>query len=256
MTNEAGHARGEALGVTDLSVRFGGLWAVKDVTLSVPSGQRRAIIGPNGAGKTTLTHLVSGVLRPTSGQIRLFGTDVTRRAQYARARMGMARTFQITNTFPDLTVLENAYVATQALSRRKWGLRPARTYEDFVAGAERIVRRLGLSERADVIESELSYGEQRQLEIALALATEPRLLLLDEPLAGLSAAERSAVRDLVAGIERDVTIMLIEHNMEMVMEFADVVTVLDHGQVIAEGTPEEVRRDPEVRRIYLGSAAA
>jgi branched-chain amino acid transport system ATP-binding protein len=249
-------AQDEALGVTDLSVRFGGLWAVKDVTLSVPSGQRRAIIGPNGAGKTTLTHLVSGVLRPTEGQIRMFGSDITRRPQFQRARMGMARTFQITNTFPDLTVLENAYVATQAVSRGKWGLRRAHRYREFVDGAERIVERLGLSERADVIESELSYGEQRQLEIALALATKPRVLLLDEPLAGLSAAERGAIRDLVAGIDRDVTIMLIEHNMEMVMAFADVVTVLDHGQIIAEGTPDEVRRDPEVRRIYLGSAAA
>jgi branched-chain amino acid transport system ATP-binding protein len=246
----------EILGVTDLSVRFGGLWAVKDVTLSVPRGQRRAIIGPNGAGKTTLTHLVSGVLRPTAGQIRLFGTDVTRRPQFSRARMGMARTFQITNTFPDLTVLENAFVATQALSRGKWGLRRAHHYRASVERAEAIVERLGLRDRADVIESELSYGEQRQLEIALALATHPRLLLLDEPLAGLSVAERTAVRDLVAGIARDVTIMLIEHNMEMVMEFADVVTVLDHGQIIAEGTPDEVRQDPEVRRIYLGSAAA
>lgn len=246
-----------AMELRDIGVRFGALWALRDVSLAVPEGQRRAMIGPNGAGKTTLVHAINGVLRPTQGSVHLRGRDVTRVSQHGRARMGLGRTYQVTNIFDDLTVLENVYMAAQALRRTKWTpLRRASRYTSVMDRAEEVLEDLGLGDRADEVASTLSHGEQRQLEVALALTGRPRLLLLDEPLAGLSLAERRVMRGTVDKIPDDVTVILIEHNMEIVMEVADVVTVLNYGEVVAEGTPDEIRRDAEVRRIYLGPEAA
>lgn len=251
MANEA------AIELRGIGVRFGALWAVRDVSFAVPEGQRRAMIGPNGAGKTTLVHTINGVLRPTQGSVHLRGRDVTRVSQQGRARMGLGRTYQVTNIFEDLTVLENAYMAAQALRRTKWTpLRRASRYTSVTDRAEEVLEDLGLGDRADEVASTLSHGEQRQLEVALALTGGPRLLLLDEPLAGLSLAERRVMRRTVDKIPGDVTVILIEHNMEIVMEVADVVTVLNYGEIVAEGTPDEIREDAEVRRIYLGPEAA
>lgn len=246
-----------AIELRNIGVRFGALWAVRDVSFGIPEGQRRAIIGPNGAGKTTLVHAINGVLRPTQGSVHLLGRDVTRLSQHGRARMGLGRTYQVPNIFEHLTVLENAYLAAQALRKTKWTpLRRASRYTSVADRAEEVLQDLGLGNRADEVASTLSHGEQRQLEVALALTGRPRLLLLDEPLAGLSVAERHVMRQTVDNIPDDVTVILIEHNMEIVMEVADVVTVLDYGEMVAEGTPDEIRADAEVRRIYLGPEAA
>jgi branched-chain amino acid transport system ATP-binding protein len=227
---------------------------VDGVSLTVRRGERRALIGPNGAGKTTLFNLVAGMLPVTSGSIRLFGEDVTGAPTHGRAARGLARTFQITNLFPGLTVLENCLLAVQALTPVKFSmLRPVGGYAALREHARAILVAVGLDAVDDVRVANLSHGEQRQLEIALALAGRPRLLLLDEPTAGLSPAESRLMADLLAGLDPAITVLMIEHDMDIALALVSRVTVLHYGRVIADGTREEIRADPQVREIYLGA---
>ena len=216
-------------------------------------GERRALIGPNGAGKTTLFNLVAGVLPVSAGRITLFGHDVTRMLPHRRAALGLTRTFQISNLFPSLTVRENCVLAVQALSPVKLAMhRRLSGYRDLHARAEQTLAAVGLAERAGAMVRNLSHGEQRQLEIALALAGRPRLLLLDEPTAGLSPAESASMARLLGRLDPAITVLIIEHDMDIALDLARHVTVLHYGRVIADGTPDEVRANALVREIYLG----
>ena len=237
-----------------LRKHYGGLRAVDGVDLEVREGERRAIIGPNGAGKTTLFHLLSGEVPATGGRILLFGRDVTRLPSYRRAALGVGRTYQVTNLFPRLSVLENALLATLGLRREKYDpFSSLAKHREPLEDARRLLEEFGLWEKRDWPIGSLSYGEQRQLEIILALAGRPRLLLLDEPTAGLSPAETQAVTQLIRGLDSRITVLLIEHDMDVAFQVAQRITVLHFGRVLAEGTVEEVRANPEVQAIYLGS---
>jgi branched-chain amino acid transport system ATP-binding protein len=244
-----------ALVLENVTVAFGALKAVDDVSLSVKRGERRAIIGPNGAGKTTLFNAITGVFPPTSGRITFEGKDVTRMPAQKRARLGMSRTFQITNLFPTMTVEENMQLALRGTDASKFSMlgstRLTPEEQDRVASALRMSR---LEERGSVAVNELSYGEQRQLEMAMALVSRPRLLLLDEPAAGLSPAERVMVADIIRSLPHDLTMVLIEHDMELVLNLVDWVTCLNNGQLLAEGSPEEIRTNQHVQDVYLGKA--
>ena len=243
-----------ALELRDVSKAFGGLHAVEGVALAVRPGERRALIGPNGAGKTTLFNLISGALPVTSGTITLFGGDVTGMAQHRRAALGLARTFQISNLFPALTVLENCLLAVQALTRTKLVMhRPLARDAPLHERARATLAAVGLEDRAGAAVKNLSHGEQRQLEIGLALAGRPRVLLLDEPTAGLSPAESRLMADLVKRLDPSVTVLIIEHDMDIALDVARNVTVLHYGRVIADGSREEIKENPLVREIYLGA---
>lgn len=241
------------LSLSNVSKNYGGLRVLNDVRLDVEPGERRAIIGPNGAGKTTLFHLVSGQVPPSGGSIVFDGEDVTRRPPHQMARRGLARTFQTNNLFLHLTVFENVRLAVQQKLGygRQW-YRPWWAFEGVNARTEQVLARAGLATRADALATNLSYGEQRQLEIAIALAGEPKLLLLDEPTAGMSFAETAHTVATVASLPRDLTLLIIEHDMDTIFALADRITVLDHGTVIAEGSPDDVRKNASVRAVYLG----
>lgn len=242
-----------ALRVDRVSRVFGGLQAVRDVSFDVEPGARLAIIGPNGAGKTTLFNLISGELPCTGGRIVAFERDITRLQAHRRAAAGLGRTYQLTNLFPRLTVLENLLLAAQALQRVRYvALRPIRIYAQLYERARTLLEPLGLWEVRDVPVAELSYGDQRQLEIALALATQPRILLLDEPTAGLSPAETQHVLRIIRGLPREITILLIEHDMAVVFGVCERIVVLHQGEVVAAGAPDAVARDARVQEIYLG----
>ena len=242
------------LHVDDVTVRFGGVTAVDHVSLAVERGSRWAVIGPNGAGKTTLFKTISGEVRPTEGRVHLFGDDMSRAAPYSKAQRGLGRTYQVTELFQDLTVEQNLAIAAQARSATRftswWPLRIRGWLDERITA---VVEGLQLGGQRHVRVSELSHGEQRQLEIAMALASNPEILLLDEPGAGLSAAERRIMKDLVENLSRDLTIVLIEHDMGIALELVERVLVLDNGQVIAEGDPEEIRNDERVQAVYLKS---
>jgi ABC-type branched-subunit amino acid transport system ATPase component len=243
-----------ALRLEAVSKSFGGLRAVDGVELAVRPGERRALIGPNGAGKTTLFNLIAGALPASTGRITLFGHDVTGMSQHRRAALGLARTFQITNLFPTLTVLDNARLAAQARTSARFAmLRPLRRYADLESRAREALAAVGLGDRADTRVRHLSHGEQRQLEIALALAGQPRVLLLDEPAAGLSQAEAQLMTALLHRLDPAITLLIIEHDMDIALQVARQVTVLHYGRVIADGTREAVKADPTVREIYLGA---
>ena len=243
-----------ALQLDGVSKSFGGLQAVDGVSLAVQPGERRALIGPNGAGKTTLFNLIAGTLPVTTGSIVLFGEDVTRVASHRRAWLGLARTFQISNLFPTLSVLENCLLAVQALTPARLAMyRPLRGYPELHERARATLEAVGLADKAGVPARQLSHGEQRQLEIGLALAGAPRLLLLDEPTAGLSPAESRHMAQLLATRDPAMTVLIIEHDMDIALEIARAVTVLHYGRVIADGTREEIRAHPIVREIYLGA---
>lgn len=244
-----------ALEVAELSKTFGGIHAVQRVSMKVPVGQRRALIGPNGAGKTTLFNCIAGSLAPSAGQISLFGEDVTRLAEHRRTAMGIGRTFQITNVFHRLSVMENVLLALNGTRATKWVMH--RSMDGFSGNLEEasgLLELVGLAKRGAVSVQLLSYGERRQLEIALALASKPRVLLLDEPASGLSPGERQNIARTIKALPRDITIILIEHDMSVVLGLADQVAVLHHGRLLIEGTPDEVRGNAEVREVYLGKA--
>jgi branched-chain amino acid transport system ATP-binding protein len=237
-----------------VSRAFGGLQAVDGVALIVRAGERRALIGPNGAGKTTLFNLISGVMPLSAGRIALFGRDVTGTPPHHRAALGLARTFQITNLFPDLSVLENCLLAVQALSPVRFSmLRPVSSYPALLDRARATLERLELEGLAGAVVRNLSHGEQRQLEIALALAGQPRVLLLDEPTAGLSPAESRLMAGLLRRLDPAITVLMIEHDMDIALELSEMVTVLHYGRVIADGPREQVKADPQVKEIYLGA---
>jgi branched-chain amino acid transport system ATP-binding protein len=238
-----------------VSVRFDALKAVDDVSLRIKRGERRAIIGPNGAGKTTLFNAITGVTMPTSGQVKFDERDITRLPPHRRAACGISRTFQITNLFPTLTVRENMELAVRGLGARKFSLlgTSASTSDE----RSQIGRALGLSRiasRSNALVSELSYGEQRQLEMAMALVPNPRLLLLDEPAAGLSPAERIIVTDIIRSLPAEITIVLIEHDMDLILSLVDWVTCLNNGQFLAEGAPADIRTNADIQNVYLGKA--
>jgi branched-chain amino acid transport system ATP-binding protein len=244
-----------ALRLSDVSKSFEGLHAVDGVSLAVAAGERRAIIGPNGAGKTTLFSLISGETRPTEGRILFFGRDVTHLPPRRRAALGLSRTYQITNLFPRLTALENCLLAVQALTRAKLHLHRALSrYTDHFARARSVLEAVGLQGKEDEVAHNLSHGEQRQLEIALALAGAPKLLLLDEPTAGLSPAESHMMTALLKKLDPAITMLVIEHDMDVAFELTDRITVLHYGKVIADGVGHEVKANPLVQEIYLGAS--
>jgi len=243
-----------ALAVSGLSKRFGGLLAVDDVTLAIAPGERRLLIGPNGAGKTTLFNLISGTLRASSGSISLFGCDVTVRPPERRAALGMARTFQINTLFPQLSALDNVMLAVQANDPARFAMHQRReAYPRLAARAESLLNAWGLEGDASTIARDLSYGRQRQLEIVMAVACEPKLLLLDEPTSGLSPAETAMISDMILRLPREIAMLVVEHDMDVGFRLADSVTVLHLGGVIAQGSPDDVRRSAQVREIYLGA---
>jgi branched-chain amino acid transport system ATP-binding protein len=241
------------LAVRGLRKRFGGLVATDDVALDVAEGETLAMIGPNGAGKTTLISQLAGNLRPDGGTIRFAGADVTALSAAARSHRGLARSFQITSIFRDFSALDNVALAAQAHaghSFRFW--RPARAEAALRDPARAVLAQVGLDERADVLAGTLAHGEQRQLEIAMALATRPRLLLLDEPVAGMGTDESQRMVRLLQGLRGRHTIVLVEHDMDVVFALADRISVLVYGRVIATGPPKAIRVNAEVRRAYLG----
>jgi ABC-type branched-chain amino acid transport systems, ATPase component len=240
------------LSLKGIGRRFGGLDAVRGVDLEIKPGERRAILGPNGAGKTTLFNLISGEFPPTSGTVHLFGEDVSALPARKRARMGLARTFQTSRLFGGLTVEDNVYLAV--LGVRDGHLRPVLNHEDseMRERAREIATQMGLGEVLDREVAELSHGEQRQLEVAMARATDPKLMLLDEPAAGLSRTERQTLTELLLGLPEDITLVIIEHDMDVALRVATWVTMMYEGQVIAEGTPDEIRANEMVHDLYLG----
>ncbi len=242
-----------ALAAKDLDKSFGGLRVTAGVSLSVEPGERRLIIGPNGAGKTTLFNLITGELSPDAGSVSLFDRDITRVPSRRRFHLGLARTYQIITLFPGETLLRNVTLALLGLSRMRWNpLVRLDGQRALVAKARETLARVGLEDLADRPLRETAYGERRRVEIAMALAQNPRVLLLDEPFAGLSVAERRDVLRLVTGIPREVTIVMIEHDMDVALDFAERITVLHFGEVVVEGTRREVVDHPRTREIYLG----
>jgi len=242
---------GAVLRTEGVSMRFGGLTALDDVNFEIRRGEIRAIIGPNGAGKSTFFNCLTGVLRPSEGRILFNGEDITGLSPDRISQRGIARSYQITNILPNATTLENVRIAAQS-RRHGWSmLRHYRAYGDIIAKAEAVLDAVGLRAKADELAANLSHGEQRNLEIGIALATEPQLLCLDEPTAGMSAAETQDTMALVRRIAESLTILIVEHDMQMVMELAHRITVLHYGRVLAEGTPAEIQQNPRVLEVYL-----
>jgi len=234
-----------------LTMRFGGLTALNRVALAVPRGEIRAIIGPNGAGKSTFFNCVTGVLAPTSGRILLDGEDIAGLPPHRISKKAIARSYQITNILPGATVLENVRIAVQS-RHHSWSLlRHHRAYRDVIDRARAVLASVGLADKASELAANLSHGEQRNLEIGIALATEPKLLCLDEPTAGMSVTETHATVELIRRIAADLTILIVEHDMEVVMGLAHTVTVLHYGEVLAEGRPAEIQANPRVQEVYL-----
>jgi branched-chain amino acid transport system ATP-binding protein len=233
--------------------RFGGVHAVRDVTLDVRPRERRAILGPNGAGKTTLFNLISGEIPPSEGTIELFGTDATTLPARARPKLGLSRTFQTSRVLGGLSVEDNVYLAI--LGAGDGHLRPVRNREDepIRERARAVAREMGLGQAIDHLAGELSHGEQRQLEVAMARATDPKVMMLDEPAAGLSRSERHALTDMLLELDPDITLILIEHDMDVALRVAGWVTMMHDGRVIVEGTPAEIRANETVHELYLGS---
>jgi branched-chain amino acid transport system ATP-binding protein len=241
------------LEIEDLSKRFGGVVASDAIALAVPQGELHAIIGPNGAGKTTLISQLAGEIAPDAGRIRFAGRDITGLPIFRRSQLGLARSFQITSLFLDFAAIENVALAVQAHAGHSFHFwRAARSQSELRTPARAALARVGLAGRADVVVSNLSHGEHRQLEIAMALATTPSMLLLDEPMAGMGPEESARMVKTLRELKRELTILLIEHDMEAVFALADRITVLVYGRIIASGTPEAIRANAEVRQAYLG----
>jgi len=240
----------EVLKLDNISVYFGRLAALNDVSVSIEAGERRGLIGPNGAGKTTLFNAVCGYLRPTRGDIYLFGRKSTTMPPYKYVNAGLARTFQKINIFYNLSILDNLLLALdqKAFNFRSFKFRGT----DIQEKAEALLMQFGLLEKKNLFANALSYGQQRILEIALALALTPKILLLDEPTAGLSAEEINSIKDIVRNLPSDITVVTIEHDMDVIFDISEKITVLHYGQVIAEGTGPEIKSNSKVRQIYLG----
>ena len=242
-----------ALHLGQLRKSFGGLPAINGVSLEVAPGERRLIIGPNGAGKTTLFNLITGDLARDSGTIHLFGSEVSKLKPHQRAHRGLARTYQIITLFPRDSLLHNIVLSLLGLRTERWGaFRALASYTELEAQAREVLKLVGLEDLAQRPIGELAYGEKRRVEIAMALAQKPKLLLLDEPLAGLSREERAAMKDLIAKIPREVTVVMIEHDMDTALDLAERITVLHYGSVIVEGTRAQIIADPKTREVYLG----
>ena len=243
------------LQVANLAKRFGGIVATDDLTLNVAQGELHAVIGPNGAGKTTLIAQLSGQLMPDSGRIRFAGNDITALPMYRRSALGLARSFQITSLFLDLSVLDNVALAVQAHAGHSFHFwRNARSDTGLRQPARAALDRVGLGDRADWLAAALSHGEHRQLELAMALAGRPRMLLLDEPMAGLGPEESARMVETLRALKQELTILLVEHDMEAVFALADRITVLVYGKVLASGSPDDIRANEAVREAYLGEA--
>ena len=245
---------GLALEVVHLKKAFGGLMVTDNVSLAIGPGERRLIIGPNGAGKTTLFNQISGDLHPNSGRIKLFGEDITSLRPYERAHRKLSRTYQIITLFPGDTIEHNVSLSLLGLRPARWHMsRPMSFYRDIASEARRTLDTVGLLHLANHPISDVAYGERRRVELAMALAQKPRVLLLDEPLAGLSNAERSVVKSLIASIPRDTTVIMIEHDMDTALDLAETVTLLNYGRVIVDGERDSVIADERTREVYLGA---
>lgn len=245
----------DALKVDKIDIHFGGIQALLQLTLTLRMGERRAIIGPNGAGKTTLFNVISGMLNPTRGHVFLLGQDITHCPPHLRAAHGLARTFQITNLLGTLSVLENIILGIQGLLRTKYVFyRRTSSFQELITRAGSLLREWGLWEKRDSPVHHLSHGEQRQLEIVLALASQPRVLLLDEPTQGLSVAETNLVISMMERLDRLTTVLFIEHDMDVAFKMADTISVLHYGQILAEGDEAGIRGNPKVAEVYLGVA--
>jgi branched-chain amino acid transport system ATP-binding protein len=251
-TDGRGGRAAEAILRTErLTMRFGGLTALNHVSIAIPPGEIRAVIGPNGAGKSTFFNCVTGVLRPTGGRILFDGDDITGLPPHQISQKAMARSYQITNILPGATVLENVRIAVQS-RHHSWSLlRHHRSYTDVIDRARGVLGAVGLAGKDSELAANLSHGEQRNLEIGIALATEPKLLCLDEPTAGMSVTETHATVELIRRIGANLTILIVEHDMEVVMGLARTITVLHYGEVLAEGTPAEIQANPRVQEVYL-----
>jgi branched-chain amino acid transport system ATP-binding protein len=243
-----------ALEVINLNKAFGGLSVTQNVSFAIRPGERRLLIGPNGAGKTTLFNQISGDMRPNSGQIKLFGNDITQFTPYKRAHFGLSRTYQIITLLTGDTLEHNVTLGLLGLRSSRWQMwRPLSHYSDLVAEARRTLDAVGLLHLAGHPVSDIAYGEKRRVELAMALAQKPRVLLLDEPLAGLSNSERSQVKSLIGSIPRETSVILIEHDMDTALDLADTVTLLNYGRVIVDGARDAVIADPRTREVYLGA---
>lgn len=245
-----------ALELRGVSRLFGALAALSDVTMSVKPGERRAVLGSNGAGKTTLFNCVTGDFPPTSGTVRFFGEDVTDFPPHERIRRGLRRTYQISQLFGGLTVMDNVYLACRGVSRGRFSLIRARRREALMQSALDLVNAVHLTDFKDTLVSELSYGQQRQLEIALALSGAPRFILFDEPAAGLSPTERSELIEILTSMPAHIGYIIIEHDMDVALRVVESVTMMHNGAIFKEGNPEEIESDPEVQELYLGGGHA
>jgi branched-chain amino acid transport system ATP-binding protein len=235
---------------------FGALVALNDVTLSIRPGERRAVLGSNGAGKTTLFNAITGDFPPNSGTIRFFGEDITDFPPYERIRRGLRRTYQISALFTGLSVIDNVYVACRGVSRGRFSLLRPRESEAIMQSALSLVEAVHLADVKDRVVAELSYGQQRQLEVALALSGAPRFILLDEPAAGLSPTERSELIDILTSLPKHIGYIIIEHDMDVALRVVERVTMMHSGRIFKEGLPEEIESDPEVQELYLGGGHA
>lgn len=242
-----------ALQIDNVYVQFGGLQVLTQCSLSIEAGEKRALIGPNGAGKTTLFNVISGMIKPSAGRVLAFQREITKSPAHVRASLGLSRTFQITNLFVNLTVLENILLGLQALTSVKYVFyKTTASFSALIDQAVSLLREWGLEKKKDSLLGSLSHGEQRQLEIILALASRPKILLLDEPTQGLSTAETALVVPMVRSLDPSTTVLFIEHDMDVAFQMADRITVLNFGTVLAEGTEEEIRGNPRVSEVYLG----
>jgi branched-chain amino acid transport system ATP-binding protein len=244
----------EALRVEGLSKDFGGVHAVRDVSFKVEAGEHLAIIGPNGAGKTTLFNLLCGQLSPSAGRVFFFSQDITNLPDYSRTHLGMARSFQIASLFLELSVLKNTMLALQGIRPSRFQMfRPAVSYQDLLAKAEKLLGSMNLWEKRNEPVHAISYGEQRKLEMALSLASEPKLLLLDEPSSGLTAAESADIISRIRNLGTNITVVLVAHDMDLVFGIAQRIIVLHYGETICEGTCEQIRSNAKVKEIYMGT---
>jgi branched-chain amino acid transport system ATP-binding protein len=254
MSSDSVNGQASILELKGLCKSFGGLHAVRGVTLQIMPGDRKAIIGPNGAGKTTLFNVITGIYPATAGNIILFGQDVTRWPSHRRTALGMARTFQVTSLFPKLTVLDNVLLAIKGLRPSKFVMwRFLSSYKEVYDKAYHLLEQVGFLDRKDVEVRNLSHGEQRQLEIVLGLASDPKILLLDEPAAGLSSGESTEMAEFLMKLDPALAILLIEHDMDVVFDVASQISVLHFGEVLETGTPQQIHSSAKVQEIYLGT---